>query len=53
MTSFQFAQPLFLCLLAVVPAMIAFYLLKQNKTTASLRMPGLQPFADSVPTFRH
>jgi Ca-activated chloride channel family protein len=53
MTRLQFAQPLFLCLLAVVPAMIAFYLLKQNKTTASLRMPGLQPFADSVPTFRH
>jgi Ca-activated chloride channel family protein len=53
MTRFQFAQPLFLCLLAVVPAIIAFYILKQKTTTASFRMPGLQPFADSVPTFRH
>jgi Ca-activated chloride channel family protein len=53
MTSFHFAQPLFLIFLAVVPAMVAFYLLKQKKTTASLRMPGLQPFADSIPTFRH
>ena len=53
MTRITFAEPLFLYLLAVVPAMIAFYLLKQQKTTASLRMPGLQPFAETVPTFRH
>ena len=44
MSRITFADPLFLYLLAVVPAMIAFYILKQHKSTASLRMPGLQPF---------
>ena len=53
MSRITFAEPLFLYLLAVVPAMIAFYLLKQQKTTASLRMPGLQPFAETAKTFRH
>jgi Ca-activated chloride channel family protein len=33
--------------------MIAFYLLKQQKTTASLRMPGLQQFAETTKTYRH
>jgi len=53
MTGITFAQPLFLYLLAVVPAMIAFYVFKQHKTTASLRMPGLQQFSGSATTFRH
>jgi Ca-activated chloride channel family protein len=44
---------MFLYLLAIVPAMIAFYLIKQQKTTASLRMPGLHQFAGATPTFRH
>jgi hypothetical protein len=44
MNGITFAEPLFLYLLAAIPAMIAFYILKQHKTTASLRMPGLQPF---------
>ncbi|MCE5347570.1 MAG: VWA domain-containing protein [Bacteroidales bacterium] len=49
----RFAEPLFLYLLAVIPAMVAFYILKQQKTTASLRMPGLQPFEKAGTTFRH
>jgi Ca-activated chloride channel homolog len=53
MSRITFAEPLFLYLLAIVPAMIAFYLLKQQKTTTSLRMPGLQPFAATGTTFRH
>ncbi len=53
MNRITFAEPLFLYLLAVVPAMIAFYLLKQQKTTASLRMPGLQQFAETTKTYRH
>ena len=48
-----FAEPLFLYLLVVIPVMIIFYILKQHKSTASLRMPGLQPFAGSFTTFRH
>ncbi len=53
MNEIKFAEPLFLYLLAVVPAMIAFYLIKQHKANASLRMPGLQPFSESGTTFRH
>jgi len=53
MNGITFAEPLFLYLLAVIPAMIAFYILKQQKSTASLRMPGLQPFAMAGLTFRH
>ena len=53
MSRITFAEPLFLYLLAVIPAMIAFYILKQQKTTASLRMPGLQQFAETGTTFRH
>ncbi len=45
MKGIKFAEPLFLYLLLVIPAMIAFYILKQQKVTASVRMPGLQPFA--------
>jgi Ca-activated chloride channel homolog len=53
MSGITFAEPLFLYLLIAIPAMIAFYVIKQQKTTASLRMPGLQPFDGSVTTFRH
>ena len=53
MNGITFSNPLFLYLLAVIPAMIAFYIFKQHKTTASLRMPGLQPFADATITFRN
>jgi len=53
MNGITFAEPVFLYLLIVIPAMIAFYVLKQQKATASLRMPGLQPFDNSGLTFRH
>jgi Ca-activated chloride channel homolog len=53
MNRITFSEPLFLYFLAVVPAMIAFYVLRQRKTTASLRMPGLQPFEKTATTFRH
>jgi Ca-activated chloride channel homolog len=53
MNRITFAEPLFLYLLAIVPAMVVFYLLKQQKATASLRMPGLQPFVEAGRTFRH
>ena len=52
MNGVKFAEPLFLYLLILVPAMIAFYILKQQKATASFRMPGLQPFAGAGTTFR-
>jgi len=53
MSGISFAEPFFLYLLAAVPAMVVFYVLKQHKVTASLRMPGLQPFAEAGTTFRH
>jgi len=53
MTGITFAEPFFLYLLAVVPAIIAFYVLKQHKANASLRMPGLLPFEGAGLTFRH
>ncbi len=37
MNRITFAEPLFLYLLAVVPVMIAFYMFKQQKATASFR----------------
>ena len=53
MNRITFAEPLFLYLLAAIPAMIVLYILKQQKASASLRMPGLQPFAEAGTTFRH
>jgi len=53
MTGITFSEPLYLWLLALIPAMVAFYILKQQKTTASLRMPGLQQFKEARRTFRH
>ncbi len=53
MNGITFAEPLFLYFLAVVPAMIVFYVLKQQKASASLRVPALNPFASSGKTFRH
>ena len=36
----------------VIPALIAFYILKQQKANASFRMPGLQQFKGSGNNFR-
>jgi Ca-activated chloride channel family protein len=53
MNGITFESPGFLYLLAVIPLMIAFYVLKQQKANASLRLPGIKPFLGSVKTFRH
>jgi Ca-activated chloride channel family protein len=53
MNGITFAEPAFLYLLVLIPAMIAFYILKQQKSSASLNIPGLQPFAKAGTTFRH
>jgi Ca-activated chloride channel family protein len=53
MTGISFAQPLFLWLLVIIPVMTAFYVLRQQKTNASLQMPGLKPFDGAGTTFRH
>lgn len=53
MNGITFAEPAFLYLLLLAPAMIAFYVLKQHKASASLSMPGLQPFRKVGLTFRN
>jgi len=53
MNGITFAEPLLLYLFLVIPAMIAYYVLKQHKASASLRMPGLEPFAKSGTSFRN
>jgi Ca-activated chloride channel family protein len=53
MSRITFAEPLFLYILILIPAIIVFYILKQQKATAAVRMPGLQPFAEAGTTFRH
>jgi Ca-activated chloride channel homolog len=53
MKGIVFASPGFLYLLLLLPVIIAFYILRQHKTTASLRMPGLQQFESANSTFRH
>jgi Ca-activated chloride channel homolog len=52
MTRITFADPHFLWLLLLIPGIIAFYLLRQQKTNASLQMPGLQQFDKTDKTLR-
>ncbi len=49
----EFAQPAFLLLLLIVPLMTGFYIFRQQRAVASLRVSGLQPFQKSRRTFRH
>ena len=53
MNKITFADPHFLYLLLIVPAIIAFYVLKQHKAYASLRLPGLNPLDKSGTTIRN
>jgi Ca-activated chloride channel homolog len=53
MTGITFANPALLWLLLLVPAIIAWYLLRQKNTSASLQMPGLKQFDKAQPTFRN
>ena len=53
MKGIVFASPGFLYLLLILPLMIIFYVLRQQKSSASLRIPGLQPFDKAGKTFRH
>lgn len=53
MSRINFADPGFLYLLLLVPVIVAFYILKQQKAFASIRMPGLEPLHVPVKTFRN
>ena len=53
MKGIDFAQPAFLYLLLIIPLMVGFYILKQQRSVASLQVPGSGPFEKSGKTFRH
>lgn len=53
MNGISFESPDFLFLLLLIPAMVAYYIFRQQKTNASLRMPGVEPFSKAGRTFRH
>ncbi|HLN19576.1 MAG TPA: VWA domain-containing protein [Bacteroidales bacterium] len=53
MRNITFDQPVLLYLLFLIPLMIAFYIFRQHKANASMRMPGLEPFRNAGKTFRH
>ena len=53
MTEITFANPTFLWMLVLVPAMIAYYVIRQQKTNSSLKMPDLEVFNKARVTFRN
>jgi len=53
MTVITFANPAFLWLLVLIPAMIAYYIIRQQRTAASLKMPDLKVFNKTGTTFRN
>lgn len=53
MNRITFANLDFLYLLLIIPVLVVFYVIKQHKASASLRVPGLQSFENSGKTFRN
>jgi Ca-activated chloride channel homolog len=53
MKSTEFAQPALLFFLLIIPLMTGFYIIKQQRAVASLRVSGSQQFHKSGKTFRH
>lgn len=53
MNGITFAQPAFLWLLVVVPAVVAYWVWRQHKNSPLLRMPTMAAFDNAPKTFRH
>jgi Ca-activated chloride channel family protein len=53
MSAIKFGEPQYLYLLLLIPAMVAFYIIKQHSTSAAIRVPGLQPFTGTGNSFRN
>ncbi len=49
----QFAHPWLLLLLAVVPLMVVWYLLRHKQIKAPVNIPSLDMFGDTRPSWRH
>ncbi len=53
MRTTEFAQPAFLFLLLLIPLMTGFYIFRQQKTVASVRVAGSPQFQKAGKSFRH
>lgn len=53
MDNYTFADSSFLYLLILIPIIAVYYILRQHKSTASLRLSSLQFLDNSKPTFRY
>ncbi|HOP57982.1 MAG TPA: VWA domain-containing protein [Bacteroidales bacterium] len=53
MKDITFSQPLLLWFLLLLPLMVAFYVLRQSRTSSSLQLPGLHSFVNTGKTFRN
>ncbi|MDX9812527.1 MAG: VWA domain-containing protein [Bacteroidales bacterium] len=53
MNGISFEQPVYLYLLILVPAMVAWYIIKQHKVNAALTVPGTDRFGEKAVTFRN
>ncbi len=53
MNNYTFADPAYLYLLILIPLMVTYYILRQQKATASLRLSSLKFLEDSKPGARY
>lgn len=53
MKGITFADPVFLWLLVLLPAMVVYYIVRQQKAVSSLKIPDANAFSNSVKTFRN
>jgi Ca-activated chloride channel homolog len=53
MNGITYDHPQLLWLLLLIPIMIAWYVARQQKASAALRMPGLNQFGKAGKTYRH
>ena len=53
MKGITFADPAYLWLLLLIPAMITWYIIRQQKASSSLKMPDSGAFGNSGSSFRH
>lgn len=53
MNNISFANPAFLYLLLLLPGFIVFYVMKQEKANAAVRIPSTGQFESAGPTFRN
>ena len=53
MNNITFANPAYLYFLILIPALVAFYIFRQEKTSAAVRIHSAEQLGKAVPTFRN